>query len=390
MSKACGFPLGKFSWDPRPEGIISRSKPSPFLGRQEKGKIMRQLGAITSQLFTLRFDKIGSLLQVNGEYSINECLSPAFIWHERDSLGDELARGPFQDESSYYESLISALVLHVKELPLERNVFFAPIPEVKEYDTFPSYLAAVNRWNDFVTIGSKVDSSTNRLDYCIAGYMLRKMIPEINRKSANIPADLKDGFPLCHPDLSMNNVFIDDDFNITCIIDWIFSSTVPIATLLATPGMPHPRDEVDSTLIPFFRAGFTNQFFQGKDIILDTQFWESTRRSWLLTRLVTLNDLQDYRYFTELYALVFTPKEEVNIPKRFKELLKEDEFVKLAKTLAEDDLDEDKMKRDEEDYFRYKVSDEEAVARKLTMMAELSEGFAADRRLWRWIGDAMA
>ena len=170
MSKAPGFPLSRFAWDACPEGMISYRKPRPCLGRKNKEKIMTQLGTIISQLLNLRFDKIGSLFEEDGEYRIKECLSPALIWHQRDSLRDDVARGPYQHDHDYYKSLLSAFLLHVKELPLEQHAFFAPIPELKELETFLAHRSAVSRWNDFVTLGSKIDSSKNRLDYCIAGH----------------------------------------------------------------------------------------------------------------------------------------------------------------------------------------------------------------------------
>jgi hypothetical protein len=387
MSKAPGFPLSRFAWDPCPEGMISSRKPRPYLGRAKKEKIMAQLGTITSQLLNLRFDKIGSLFEEDGEYRVKECLSPALIWHQRDSLGADVARGPFQHDHDYYESLLSAFLLHVKELALEQHAFFAPIPQLREFETFLAYQSAVSRWNDFVTVGSKIDSSKNRLDHCIAGHFLRKMIPAIGPQSF---ATLGSGFPLWHPDLSTSNIFVDNDFNITCIIDWAFSSTVPISTLLTTPSLPHPRDEVDTTLDHTFRASFTHQFFQGKDAKPDLEFWDSSRRVWLFTRLVTLDGLQDYRYFTELYALVYKAEDEINIPRLFKGVQKEIAFVELARTLAEDDRPASKIKEDEEDYFRFSGWERQAIARKLTVMAELSEGFVADRRLWHWIDEATA
>jgi hypothetical protein len=389
MGKAPGFPLSDFAWDACPEGMITSRKPRPCLKRANKEKIMWQLGDIISQLLKLRFQKIGSLFEENGQYVVRKCLSPALIWHERDSLDDDVPRGPFQHDHEYHEALLSAFLLHVKELPLEQHIFFAPIPELKEFETFLSHRSAVSRWNDFVTVGSKIDSSKNRLDYCTAGYFLQKMIPSISQRSFTTLGDLN-GNPLGHPDLSTSNIFVDDDFNITCIIDWAFSSTVPISTLLTTPSLPHPRDKVDNTLVPTFRASFTHHFFQGKDIKLDPEFWESTRRAWLFTRLVTLDGLQDYHYFTELYASVYKPEDDVNIPELFKGVQKQEEFVKLASTLAEDDRPASKIKRDEEEYFRYSDPGNEAIARKLTMVMGLSKGFVADKRLWKWIDDTMA
>lgn len=42
-------------------------------------------------------------------------------------------------------------------------------------------------------------------------------------------------FPLCHIDLHYNNILIDDDFNITGIIDWSDSQTVPLESFLISP-----------------------------------------------------------------------------------------------------------------------------------------------------------
>ena len=93
-----------------------------------------------------------------------------------------------------------------------------------------------------------------------------------------ISGDFENRYPLYYPDLSISNIFVDSDFNITCITDWVFSSTVPISTLLVTPSLPYLRDEVDMTLVPTFGASFTHHFLQGKDIKLNPEFWDSTRR----------------------------------------------------------------------------------------------------------------
>ncbi|UKZ65831.1 uncharacterized protein TrAtP1_007021 [Trichoderma atroviride] len=93
-----------------------------------------------------------------------------------------------------------------------------------------SYRMASRRWNDFVAIGQKIDHSKNRLLYCIAGQFLVEMIPQLSSGYDN-------SFTLSHPDLHVGNIYVDDDLNITCIIDWSSASTGPIAELLATPGL---------------------------------------------------------------------------------------------------------------------------------------------------------
>jgi len=82
---------------------------------------MRQLGGIASQLLNLRFNKIGSLFEEAGEYRVGKCLSPAFIFHDRETLGDAILRGPFEHDDNYYQALISVFLLHVQELRLQQK-----------------------------------------------------------------------------------------------------------------------------------------------------------------------------------------------------------------------------------------------------------------------------
>ena len=177
MSKAHGSPLSTRSWRPLsdypPKGITT---PDRHLTKGEKEKVMKQLGAIVSQLSELRLDKIGSLFEDEGYYAVKCCLSPGLFLHDRYRL-PEISHGPFLQESDYYQSLLSAFLLHIQCLSLEHHAFFAPVPVLAEYNSYASYLSAVDRWSDFVTVGATIDSSKNRLDYFIAGQFLHNMIP---------------------------------------------------------------------------------------------------------------------------------------------------------------------------------------------------------------------
>jgi hypothetical protein len=185
----------------------------------EKSKIMRQLGFLAFQLSRLRFDKIGSLFQEAETFQPKTCLSPALVFHERDQLGDVIPRGPFTDECKVYTALTSALRLHAEKLPLYHHAFLAPLPLPSEYEKYDDYLAAVSLWNDFVIMGSKIEGKQNRLDYIIVATLLHQMIPSLSLDDINLLGDTETGLPPSHPDLSPNNIFVDDDLNITCIID---------------------------------------------------------------------------------------------------------------------------------------------------------------------------
>jgi hypothetical protein len=225
-TEAPGFSISsKFVWDPYPEGTKQPRKPLPCISRADKEKIMRQLGMLTSKILNSPFEKIGSLYEREGKVHVGECLSRALTWSSRDSFGD-IERGPFSDDKDYYESILSALCHHAGKLPLEHHLFLAPVPKAKDFQTLSSYQSAVRLWNDFAAVDSKVDSSKNRLDYITAAHLLCDVIPSISIRQKQ--------YYLKPPDLSLPNIFIDHDCNITCIIDW----TSCFLTGISTPPNP--------------------------------------------------------------------------------------------------------------------------------------------------------
>ena len=112
---------------------------------------------------------------------------------------------------------------------------------------------------------------------------------------------------------------------------------------------------------------------------------------------------RDYHDFAALYTLASPGQggcedddESVArdvLPALFSERARRYENKRLLDELGEDDLPPDEVERQERESFGRPSSpattEKLAMARKLTLMTEMNEGFAADRRLWRWIEDAM-
>ena len=66
----------------------------------------------------------------------------------------------------------------------------------------------------------------------------------------------KDGkFMLSYPDLYLGNIFINEDFNITSIIDWGSASLSPMTELLATLGLSGLLSRPKESLTTTFRSG---------------------------------------------------------------------------------------------------------------------------------------
>ncbi|KAH8730587.1 hypothetical protein GQ44DRAFT_756462 [Phaeosphaeriaceae sp. PMI808] len=375
MSKARGFPLSTRIWQTHADRVPNTSaNPRRRFTNEEKEKIMKQLGAIVSQLSRLRLDKIGSLFEEQGCYTVKACLSPGHLLHERHTLR-EICRGPFYNEGDYFRSLLSAFLLHIQCLPMDHHIFFAPVPVPHEYQSYASYLSATDRWNDFVVVGSKTDSSKNHLYYFVAGQFLERMIPSFTSECCAFTN--RSGYPIHHADLSSNNIFVDDDCNIPYIIDWAFASSVPFVELLTTPGLLHPRDRPEPSLVASFKAGFTKHF-ETKDEVIHPSFWEAAEKVWHFIRLVNMDALQDYGHFSELHALL-VGNLNADIPALFREQYGKKVISETAKRLAIDDMPQCDMERDEGNYFSNVEPERHGLSRKLTVASELSRRFAADR-----------
>lgn len=241
MSEAPDWPLSKV-W--RPVGSSQRD-----LDPASKAKVLTQLGSVTWKLSQLRFKNIGSLFKEDGSIEIKECLWRGHLLHGRYAL--DVARGPFTSKADFYDSLVSAFTEHAEILQLLHHCFVAPIPSPEDYPSSVQYRSASSLWNNFVTIRQKINSSDNRLGYIIAGDALRDIIQRFE-----LPCVNPETFPLCHADLSVNNIYIDDKYNITYIIDWAFTSSIPESMLLAAAGLPKYRDELSPQLRLSFIDGF--------------------------------------------------------------------------------------------------------------------------------------
>ncbi|KAJ3539249.1 hypothetical protein NM208_g5564 [Fusarium decemcellulare] len=357
--------------------------PLMSISNQNREKVISQLGAMMSELSIHPFEKIGSLFDDgNGNYAVGECLSPSLTWQERDSL--ELDRGPFNEEGDYFISLISAFTSHAQELSLTPHTFFAPVPDMLDYRSLASYQAASRRWNHFVAIGQKIEHSKNILFYNIAGQFLSEMIPYLS-------SSVRNGFTLSHPDLHLGNVYIDDDFNITCIIDWSSASTGPVSELLAAPSLGNSAAPPSNCLIAAYRSGFS----QRAPGLLHSDLWLTSERMWYFTRITRLLSKNDHQLFERLFELIYKTSTDDNgregILWLFHQRANRNENRKLLAELQEADLTSEELQERERACFppsRTVNSDAIAVARKLTLMSEMNPAFLADHRLWQWVEEA--
>ncbi|KAH6628177.1 hypothetical protein F5144DRAFT_654238 [Chaetomium tenue] len=367
MSKATGHPLAKYEW-PTHTHECSRSNSSTtarVMTGEMKQKVMRQLGCYTRQLFDLRFPTIGSLFEGGQGYYISECLSPGHVLEDRAAI-EGIPRGPFHSEADYYSSLAIALCLHAEQLPLGHHVLRAPVPVPQEYPNFAKYYAATDRWNDLVALGGVVESSTNRLQYCLASDLLRDSIIPRMVRPVNQSAP---GFPLYHHDLS----------------------------LFATPGLPHPRDLLlDLSLVHAFRAGIEAENMTISGGKIEPNDWKASQMVSRFMRVVNLDALQDYDHLEALYTLAGGPAtsgvdgDDTNsLSTTLARRATSHDALALASELAADDEPQSEISRREKEYFDAVGAQRLALARKVAFAAKMNPQFVADGRLWRWVDEVL-
>ncbi|KAJ5135652.1 Aminoglycoside phosphotransferase [Penicillium bovifimosum] len=382
MSEAPGWPLSRI-WG-------STSSSQPDLDAVNKAKILSQLGGITWKLSQLRFDKIGSLFEENESFEIQECLSRGHMLHSRYSL--EIPRGPFDSQAEFYDSLISAFSEHAEILPLSHHCFVAPVPSRDDYQSHMQYRSAVDLWDQFVTIGNKTNTSDNRLDYMITGDALRDIVRKLE-----LPAVNTETFPLCHADLSVNNIYVDDDYNITCIIDWAFASSVPETMILEPPGLPQYRNEISSELQMSFINGFIAAIPKSADEKKICKYREMLERgqvSWRLSRLLSFDSIDEYSLFTSLWHFAYGLEKDLG--QYFLQMRGSPHYIRLYKEVQQEDQPVSKIEKDENNYFRNKDL-RKTIAKKLTLISEWKaqytvtpsrlrkDMFVTSPKLWKWI-----
>ncbi|RAK98725.1 phosphotransferase family protein [Aspergillus ibericus CBS 121593] len=387
MSVAPGRPLSK-TWRPA-------TSPQPSLETPAKAKVLSQLGGITWKLSQLRFDKIGSLFEADAAFEIKECLSRGHMLHQRYCL--DIPRGPFASEVDFHDSLVSAFTEQAEILQLSHHCFVAPVPSREDYESSIKFQGAVDLWNDFVTVGRKTDSSDNRLDYIIAGDALRDIL-----RKCPLPAVNSDTFPLCHPDLSVNNIYVDDEYNITCVIDWAFASSIPESMLLTVPGLPQYRDEIPPELHKSFIDGFLAAMPGSMEDRSTRRYRDALERSqisWNVSRLLNLDSIADYSLFARVWRAAHGPHE--GIGPYFSQKRRSPHYIRLYKEVQQEDQPLAKIERDENDYFQNQEL-RKTIAKKLTLMSGWKAQYTADApqrlrtdmfvaspSLWRWIQECM-
>lgn len=352
---------------------------------------MSQLGTLMAGLSGIRFDKIGSLFDDrNGGWTVGECLSPSLVWFGRDEL--EVHRGPFEDESSYLKAMVSAFTSQAQDLPITYHSFFAPEPALLEYSSPESRKAALKRWSEYMAIGQKTDNSKNRLAFCIAGQLLQEMIPHLTSGVHDGPP-----FTLLHQDLHRGNIYVDETFNITCIIDWSSASTGPMSELLMLQCFSKLTSEREESLVSAFRTTF-EQGRAGERASLSP--WVKAEPMWHFSKFVRMSTRADCEHFMRLYDLVYNTATGYRdattanvIVRLFHDRANQAMNKQLLAKLQEDDLVGEELHEDEKMHFprdKKKACSRVAVARKLILMSEMNPYFFPDLRLWRWVEEALA
>ncbi|OAX82807.1 hypothetical protein ACJ72_02844 [Emergomyces africanus] len=362
------------SYSAIPVPVKSLGSRESTLSLKEKSKIVFQLGVITWQLSHLRFREIGSLFEESGYLQV---------------------RG------------LTGLLQHVECLQLSHHCF-SPCPTRNRYDDDQEYHRACDQWNNFVTLGSKIDGSNNRVDYTVVGDCLRgitsKWAEEMSASAQNIGSER---FPLHHPDLNVNNIFVGDNCSITCIIDWAFCSSVPFPILLMAPGLPQSRDRLEAPLITAFEDGLRRAILTDhrgglmKEFLHKLETLQASRFAWLLCRLASFDSAGDFYLFRDIWQM--SDQNDMDFLPFFRSKQSTDHYIQLYEEMKQEDEPSDLVRQRETSYFQRDMIGL-TVSRKLTLVSEWTcryrkhdpkgirqngNNFVADDKLWKWVLESL-
>lgn len=356
----------------------------PGLTPEQRVKISRQLGDYVRQLSAIRFPQIGSLFvdekgsrnyQGKAAYTIGPCLAPALTWLQRDEL-DNLDRGPFSSDKDYFNALTVGLSRHCQELSMSSHALTVPMCRQSDFATYEE-LKRAHSWRiSFLALADKLEQHRNRFEFCLAAEMLReRVVPQLCASQRE-----HEGFPLMHNDLSSGNIFVDDDRNITCVIDWSSATTVPDVELFATPLWSVWQRGAGPELVHAFRQ--TAAPIQGW--LNDADFWAKTDKVGPWQRLMRFTSYHDLDDLTALMG-----RDVDGIVDLFQEHTKREHNQALLAALKEDEFTPEELAAEEkcrfsEDSWRAR-NNVLAVTRKLSIAWELNPRFVADKRLWKWL-----
>ena len=166
----------------------------------------------------------------------------------------------------------------------------------------------------------------NKLDLKFFSNLLHEMIPDMQLMCPD-----NKGFPLEHGDLSTQNIFVDTDFNITCIIDWALCSTVPVATLVTHPPLPSRSYLVGALEQQAFEQAFEEEERKADPGRQLTILLRSSQVRRDFDRFLHKDDrVDDYSRFQRLFEWKYGAQ---NMKDYFAERQKEPSFLQLREDL---------------------------------------------------------
>ncbi|KZT33581.1 hypothetical protein SISSUDRAFT_398552 [Sistotremastrum suecicum HHB10207 ss-3] len=189
---------------------------------QTQEKAITALASLISQLFTLHFDSLGSLItQPSGDLKVGPMVHPASCEHGEYTHANQES-GPYFSSGQYLHSLARRELAWLKSSPgrtffrTERNRRF----KSREGDAEGSY-------EDFVRVQEVVMKIVERLDDTFPSHM-----------TMSKPT-------LRHANLSLAHILVDpkDHGRVTGVVDWEASAIVPLWSAHRIP--PFLRDSAD-------------------------------------------------------------------------------------------------------------------------------------------------
>jgi len=199
-SSALDFWFGKTFKDlPNGEQYLEADVPSPEL-EQKRVRFLTSLAQAMSQLQTLEFKRIGVPVFDKPEDEVPKKVGPVWRWHSKNRMQQLQRIGPYPSEGFFYHYGMNA-VWNLSEIE-DRDPNH---PGVLEFKGIRQILSMILYSPPFVEPAQTPATGDN----------------------TDLPVVRKKTFVLRHDDLNLQNILVDDDGNVTGLIDWDGCMSVP-------------------------------------------------------------------------------------------------------------------------------------------------------------------
>lgn len=187
----------------------------------EKEKLVDQLVSYEAELYRTTLENIGSIFEEDGHFSTGRVVNSGFWWYKR--ALSSIDKGPFNEVKLFLDTQMQLILEEVSQLLGVERMEISKQEEAGE-DVDKSQYDEFKGMEDTLTcLRSTIQQELNRQGHSNYDLYNDRLLTKIS-----------------HPDLSWNNVLVNESKEITGLIDWENAVALPLSVACGLPKLFQP------------------------------------------------------------------------------------------------------------------------------------------------------